>query len=222
MRLAIAILTALTTAAVANAQSRGFTGPFTGYEAETLSDLWPQIRQAQHSEDIKPPVYLPPKPARRLPHRLNTQTYSIAKAHVADVIRKVENGVDEFRNYLERRGENARDRESSSSSSGTRARRGDAATREARRAQASDTKDELKDELDELNRSTNRLRRKFDPSDNWIETKVQAERVIDDGRKINQRVTRGNYGSEVARLWGVLRTQLNELARVYSITPLGV
>lgn len=145
----------------------------------------------------------------------------IAKAHVADVIRKVENGVDEFRNYLERRGENAQDR-GSTSQSGTRTRRGDASTREARKAQASQTKDELNDELDELNRSTNRLRRKFDPTDNWLETKVQAERVIDDGRKINQRVTRGNYGNEVARLWGVLRTQLNELARVYSITPLGV
>ena len=33
----------------------------------------------------------------------------MAKAQVANLIAKVENGVDEFRNYLEKRGDNARD-----------------------------------------------------------------------------------------------------------------
>ena len=33
----------------------------------------------------------------------------MAKAQVANLIAKVENGVDEFRNYLEKRGANARD-----------------------------------------------------------------------------------------------------------------
>jgi len=33
----------------------------------------------------------------------------LAKPQVANLITKVENGVDEFRKYLERRGENARD-----------------------------------------------------------------------------------------------------------------
>ena len=144
----------------------------------------------------------------------------VPKIRVAEVITRVENGVDEFRNYLERRGENARDR---ASTAPARTRRGQStANTEARRAQATDSKDELKDDLDELNRSTNRLRRKFDATDTWLETKVQAERVIDDGRKINQRVARGNYGSEVARLWAALRTQMNELARFYSIAPLGL
>jgi hypothetical protein len=55
-----------------------------------------------------------------------------------------------------------------------------------------------------------------------METKVQVEQVLDDGRRINQAVTRGNYGSEVARLWAALRNQLNDLARAYGLTPLGV
>jgi hypothetical protein len=53
MRVIIAVLAALLTAQVAVAQSRGsFTGPFTGYEAEELSEVWPEIRQAQNFEDI--------------------------------------------------------------------------------------------------------------------------------------------------------------------------
>ena len=82
-------------------------------------------------------------------------------------------------------------------------------------------KDELNDALDDLCLSTNRLRRKFDPADKWIETKPQVENVLDDGRRINQAVARGNYGSEVARLWAALRNAMNDLARAYGCTPLG-
>jgi hypothetical protein len=34
--------------------------------------------------------------------------------------------------------------------------------------------------LSDPNRSTNRLRRKFDPLDTWIETKAQMQQVMDD------------------------------------------
>ena len=73
-----------------------------------------------------------------------------------------------------------------------------------------------------MNRSTNRLRRKFDPIDTWIETKGEVQRVVDDGRAINAEVARGSYGAEAARLWAVLRTGINDLARAYGIPPLGV
>ena len=53
MRLTIAILVMLFTGATAQAQHRdGFTGPLTGYEAELLSEVWPEIRQADRFEDI--------------------------------------------------------------------------------------------------------------------------------------------------------------------------
>ena len=81
------------------------------------------------------------------------------KTVVSDHIRKVEDGVDEFRDYLEKRGENARDQAQSGQSSGTRTRRGGASSgnTEARKEQAGRTKDELDDALGDLNRSTNRL-----------------------------------------------------------------
>ena len=55
-----------------------------------------------------------------------------------------------------------------------------------------------------------------------METKGEVEKVVDDARKINQVVARGSYGPEAARLWAVLRTGINDLARAYGVTPLGV
>jgi hypothetical protein len=138
------------------------------------------------------------------------------KARVADLIRKVENGVDEFRDYLKRRGENAQSAQGQSK----RSRRGTAT--ESQKAAATARKDDLDDALGELNRSTNRLRRKFDPLDNWMETKVEVDRILDDARKINQVVARGSYGAEAARLWGVLRAGINDLARAYGLPPMAM
>jgi hypothetical protein len=148
----------------------------------------------------------------------------MTKPQVANLIAKVENGVDEFRDYLKRRGENAQTNASAVASTqqgeARRGRRG--APTESRKAAAQERKDELDDALGDLNRSTNRLRRKFDATDTWMETKVQVEQVLDDGRKINQAVVRGNYGSQVARLWGTLRVGLNDLARAYGLQPLAI
>jgi len=143
----------------------------------------------------------------------------LAKPQVANLIVKVENGVDEFRKYLERRGENAGNAAASPQTEARRAKRGQAT--EAQKSTATARKDDLEDALDELNRSTNRLRRKFDATDKWMETKVEVQRVVDDGRKINQAVTRGNYGSDSARLWAALRSGINDLARAYGVSPLG-
>lgn len=63
------------------------------------------------------------------------------------------------------------------------------------KAVANEKKDELDNALGDLNRSTNRLRRAFDPTDKWLETWPQVERVMDDARKINQDLVRGTYGA---------------------------
>jgi hypothetical protein len=142
----------------------------------------------------------------------------MAKAQVANLIAKVENGVDEFTNYLEKRGDNARDASSTTQASGRKKRQ----ATESQKANASSKKDALDDALGDLNRSTNRLRRKFDPTDKWMETKAEVEKVVDDGRTINQVVARGSYGPEAARLWAVLRTGINDLARAYGVPPMAI
>jgi hypothetical protein len=147
---------------------------------------------------------------------------TMTKAVVADKIRRVEDGVDEFRDYLERRGNNAREASSTAQQGGRASNRRGPANTDARRTTTQAGKDELDDALGDLNSSTNRLRRKFDATEKWIETKAQVERVVDDGRKINQVVARGKYGSDVARLWAALRNNINDLARAYNVAPLGV
>jgi transcription initiation factor TFIIIB Brf1 subunit/transcription initiation factor TFIIB len=144
----------------------------------------------------------------------------LTKPQVANLIGKVENGVDEFRDYLNRRGDAARSADSSPQAQQRRARRGSPTDSQKSTAQAK--KDDLDDALGDLNRSTNRLRRKFDATETWIETKVQVEQVMDDARRINQVVARGNYAAEAARLWGVLRSGINDLARAYGLQPLAI
>lgn len=141
------------------------------------------------------------------------------KAQVADRIRKVEDGVDEFRKWAENRAERGEANAQAAKASG-RARNRTAT--EAQKEVARERKDELEDALGDLNRSTNRLRRQFDPTDKWMETRPQVERVLEDGRKINQVMVRGKYGTQAEKLWGVLRTAINDLARVYNLTPLAL
>ena len=145
------------------------------------------------------------------------------KAQVGDRIRKVEDGVDEFRKWSEKRVEEGRT--PAQAAKGSSRTRGKAAT-ESQKSAANEKKDDKKDELDnalsDLNKSTNRLRRKFDPGDKWIETKPQVENVMEDARRINQVLVRGKYGSQAERYWSVLRANINDLARCYNLAPLGV
>jgi len=76
--------------------------------------------------------------------------------------------------------------------------------------------------MDDLNQSANRLRRKFNPTSNYLETKAQMERVMDSARRVNQVMTRGNYGTQAERYWAALRTNINDLGRCYGISPMGV
>jgi len=144
---------------------------------------------------------------------------AFTKAQVADRIRKVEDGVDEFRDWAEKRAEQGKTQGQAAQGSGRT--RGKTAT-DSQKSAARDKKDELDDALSDLNGSTNRLRRKFDPTDKWMETRPQVEKVMDDARKINQVLVRGKYGSQAERYWSVLRASINDLARCYNVTPLGV
>lgn len=149
---------------------------------------------------------------------------AFTKAQVGERIKRVEDGVDEFRKYLENRGDDARERKDAAQKSGKSARRGasEKATTQARGEQAKHTKDELDDALGELNQSTNRLRRKFDPTPNYMETRAQVDRVMDDARRVNQIMVRGAYGTQPERLWAALRASINDLARCYGLAPMGV
>jgi hypothetical protein len=148
---------------------------------------------------------------------------AFTKAQVGDRIRKVEDGVDEFRKWSEKRVEEGKTpAQAAKGSSRTRGKTATESQKAAAHDKKDDKKDDLNDALSDLNQSTNRLRRKFDPGDKWMETKPQVEKVLDDARRINQALTRGKYGTQADRFWSVLRASINDLARCYNVTPLGL
>ena len=165
------------------------------------------------------------------------ETAPFNKAQVGDRIRKVENGVDDFEKYLKTRGDDAKNQASSAKTRGDdaknqassarrsgQANRGegaDPANKQAAKDQGKQTKDDLQNAMDDLNRTTNRLRRKFDPTANYLETKVQTEQVMDSARRVNQVLVKGKYGTQADRLWTALRASINDLARCYNLTPMG-
>lgn len=152
---------------------------------------------------------------------ISAQTAPFQKAQVADRIRKVEDGVDQFRKYLDNRGDDAKNRADSAQSSGaTSGRRSNSTNAQARGNQARQTKDDLEDAMDDLNRTTNRLRRKFDPTSNYLETKAQMDQVMDSARRVNQVMTKGKYGTQAEKYWAALRANINDLARCYNLSPM--
>ena len=156
------------------------------------------------------------------------ETNPLSKAQVAERIAKVENGVDDFEKYLTTRGENAKDqagaaKDSGAAKSGAATKRGqsaNSANKDARKDQAGQSKDDLQNAMDDLNRTTNRLRRKFDETANYLETKVQMEQVMDSARRVNQVVGKGSNDGQAQRLWTALRASINDLARAYNLTPM--
>ena len=148
----------------------------------------------------------------------------LTKAQVSEKIKNVENGTDEFIEYLENKGDSARDRASSLEGQDRRKRRqesiGTPTESQIDRARAG--KDDLEEAVEDLEKATDRLRRRFKRVSNYMDTRNQVENVLDQGREINQLVLRGNYGSEVARVWAALRAAINDLARIYGLTPMAV
>ena len=151
------------------------------------------------------------------------QAGGCSKPVTGDHIRTVEDGVDQFRKYTDNRGEDVKNNAEAAKNSGaTKARPGrDAANTEARKDQANRTKDELDDALGDLNSSTNKLRRRFDATSNYMNTRGEMEKVMESGRRVNQVMVRGKYGSQAERLWLPLRGYINDLARCYGLSPMG-
>jgi len=148
----------------------------------------------------------------------------LSKAQVGEKIKRVEDLTDEFKEYLERKADDTRSRASSPQAQEGRRRRSESAGEptEAQKAQVQSGKDDIEGSVEDLEKATDRLNRRFKRAQNYLDTKAQVEKVVEEGRKINQLVVRGNYSSEVAKAWAALRTAINDLARIYGVTPMSV
>jgi hypothetical protein len=145
------------------------------------------------------------------------------KDQVGAIIQRVESGVDEFKRYLENKGENASGNAQAAKNQAAQSGRTRKRTAtESQKNAAQQDMNQLKDSIDKLDKSTSRLRRRFNRAGNYLETKAEVQGVLDDAQGTNNLMTKGNYNAEAARLWAGLRTQINQLARAYSLTPLSV
>ena len=153
----------------------------------------------------------------------HAQTTPFTKPQVADRIRKVEDGVDQFQKYLENRG--ARHQEPGGIGTEQRSNNGPPAFKFSQHGGPREPSQADKRRSRECHgRSeshTNRLRRKFDPTSNYLETKAQMEQVMDSARRVNQVMVKGNYGTQAEKYWAALRANINDLARCYNLTPMG-
>ncbi len=118
-----------------------------------------------------------------------------SKAQVERIIRRVENKSDRFVRSFD----NSLDRS-----------RIDGTWRE----------DYLNERARELENSLDSLRREFDRTDRYHDTRAQVANVLGTAERVNMAVRRRRLRNHTERLWEQLRSELNVLAEVYNLRQL--
>ncbi len=117
------------------------------------------------------------------------------KGQIETIIRRVENRSDEFVRLFDKSLDRSR-------LDGTR------------------REDRLNEQARDLERDLDALRRDFDRTDRYTDTRAQVSRVLNTAAGINQVVSRRRLGGNTERQWSLLRVELNALADAYNLRPL--
>jgi hypothetical protein len=80
--------------------------------------------------------------------------------------------------------------------------------------------DRINDRVSDLENAADRLRSRFDRSDNWIETRSEVERVVEAAAVVNGLFDRVRGYSPVRSSWAMVKSDVNTLAGAYNIRPL--
>ena len=81
--------------------------------------------------------------------------------------------------------------------------------------------DQLNDYADDLEKATDELRREFDRRDAWAENKSEVRKCLEIATKLNVAMRSRRLGPKVESTWSALRYELNTLADVYNLPPVG-
>lgn len=73
----------------------------------------------------------------------------------------------------------------------------------------------------DLGDSTDELRREFDHNDTRGENSPEAQRILGVATNIDRLMRARNFGGQTESTWVTLRTELNTLARLYGLQPVG-
>lgn len=118
------------------------------------------------------------------------------KAEVERIIKRVEDRSDKFKKEFDK----ALDRS---------------------RLNNSNREDQLNQYAKDLEKNTDELRREFDRRDAWIENKDEVKDCLASATKINVAMRNRRLGPKVESTWSALRFELNTLAQVYNLPPVG-
>lgn len=125
--------------------------------------------------------------------RYRSRGYS--KAQVEQIIRRLENQSDRFVRSFDRALDNSR---------------ADGTMRE----------DNLNQRARDLENSLDVLRREFDRTDRYQDTRSQVSNVLSVAEDINRAVRNRRLRGNTERLWAQVRSELNSLAAVYNLRAL--
>ena len=117
------------------------------------------------------------------------------KAHVEQLIRRVENQTDRFVRSFDR-------------------------SLDQSRADGTLREDTLNQRARDLENAVDVLRQEFDRTDRYQDTRSQVSGVLNVAEDINRAVRRRSLRGNTERLWSRVRAELNELAAVYNLQRL--
>jgi hypothetical protein len=118
------------------------------------------------------------------------------KAEVNHIIKRIEDNGDRFREYVDKDIDRTRFNETRS-------------------------EDRIWDQVKQLEEATDMLRRKFDKSDRWQETRGEVQVVLREARDVERVMERIQISPRVRDTWRLIRHDLNTLSGVYNLGTVG-
>jgi hypothetical protein len=89
------------------------------------------------------------------------------------------------------------------------------------RLNGSNREDQLNEYARKLETALDELRHEFDRKESYVETRPEVRHCLDIATDINVAVRNRRLGGETERQWALLRSELNTLADVYTLPPVG-
>ena len=115
-----------------------------------------------------------------------------SKADVDRIIKRVEDRSDAFQKMVDRNLDRSR-------------------------LNGSKREDNINDQVKDLEKALDDLRREFDRKDSFRETRREVERVMSEADEVNALMKRLRFDASVEREWQLVKADLNKLAGVYEL-----
>lgn len=88
------------------------------------------------------------------------------------------------------------------------------------RLNGSRREDNINEQVKDLERALDELRREFDRRDTWRETRREVDKVMRESDEINALMKNSRFNANVEREWQLVKGDLNRLAGIYELRQL--